>query len=326
MSWMPFVFKSSQAGFSVPVLIKRQVSKNKSAVLMDYLWDCKADLNAITETWLTEDDSAVRAELNLDRYNFLDHPWEGRCGGGTGLIFRDSLRVKKVEMGKKSSFEISEWTVTTVSNCIRLFIIYQPPYSDKRKVPTTVFFREFSDYLESVLLCKEQILFAGDFNIHIDNGRDSDAIKFADLLESFRLQQHMKGSTHKEGHTLDLIITRCSEIFLSAPPKVDWFIADHASVCCRLIPEKPLTVEKLVTYMYRKYRSIDMELFKNDLVTSSLCQPPLTTETPVYGVDKLAKDYNSTLQMLINCYAPLKSKTVKAHPSVPWYTTEIRGC
>ena len=70
-----------------------------------------------------EDDAAVRAELNLDRYNFLDHAWQGWCAGGTGLIFRDSLRVKKVETGEKSSFEISEWTVTTVSNCIRLFII-----------------------------------------------------------------------------------------------------------------------------------------------------------------------------------------------------------
>ena len=223
---------------------------------------------------MSYDDAAVRAESNLDRYNFLDHLREGRCGGGTGLLFHDSLCVKKVETGEKSSFEISEWTVTMVSNCICLFIIYRPPYSDKRIVPTTVFFREFSDYLESVLLSKRQILFTGDFNIHIDNPRDSDAIKFADLFKSFGVQQHVKGSTHKEGHTLDLIITRCSEIVLSAPPKVDRFIIDHASVCCRLIPEKPLTVEKLVTYMYRKYQSIDMESFKNDLVTSSLCQPP----------------------------------------------------
>ena len=217
-----------------------------------------------------EDDAAVRTELNLDRYNFLDHPWQGWCAGGTGLIFRDSLRVKKVETGEKSSFEISEWTVTTVSNCIRLFIIYRPPYSDKCKVPTTVFFGEFSDYLESVLLSKEHILFTGDLNIRINNLRDSDAIKFADLLESFGLQQHVKGSTHKEGHTLNLIITLCSEIVLVAPPKVDGFISDHALVCCRLIPEKPPAVEKLVTY--RKYLSIDMESFKNDLVTSSLCQ------------------------------------------------------
>ena len=163
---------------------------------MDYLCDCKADLYAVTETWLTGDDAAVRAELNLDGYNFLDHPREGQCGGRAGLIFRDSLRVNKVEAGEKSSFEFSEWTVTTVSNCIHFFMIYRPPYSDKRKVPTTVFFRDFSDYLESVLLSKEQILFAGDFNIHVDNPRDSDAIKFADLLKSFELQQHPQGGPH----------------------------------------------------------------------------------------------------------------------------------
>ena len=307
-------------------LLNARSVRNKSAVLMDYLCDCKGDLYAIMETCLTEDDAAVRAESNLDRYNFLDHPWEGRCGGGTGLIFHDSLCVKKVEMGEKSSFEISEWTVTMVSNCICLFIVYRQPYSDKRIVRTTVFLREFSDYLESFLLPKEQILFTGDLNIHIDNPRDSDAIKFSHLLESFGVQQHVKDSTHKEGHTLDLIITHCSDVVLAAPPKVDRFISDHVSVCCRLIPEKPPAVEKLVTY--RKYRSIDMELFKNDLVTItySLCQPPLPTETPVYGVDKLAKDYNSTLRMLIDCHAPLKSKTVKARPSVPWYTTEMRGC
>ena len=53
-------------------------------------------------------------------------------------------------------------------------------------------FRRFLFIILSVRLSKEQILFAGDLNIHVDNPRDSDAIKFADLLESFGLQQHVK--------------------------------------------------------------------------------------------------------------------------------------
>ena len=52
-------------------LLNARSVRNKSAVLMDYLCDCKADLYAKTETWLTEDDAAVRAELNLERVQFL---------------------------------------------------------------------------------------------------------------------------------------------------------------------------------------------------------------------------------------------------------------
>ena len=72
----------------------------------------------------------------------------------------------------------------------------------------TSFFTEFSDYLENVVLCKEQLVVVGDFNIHVDVPNDSDSSKFLDLLESFSLQQHVVGPTHIHGHTLDLVITR----------------------------------------------------------------------------------------------------------------------
>ena len=90
--------------------------KNKSAVILDYICDCKADLFAVTETWLSADDAAVRAELCPDGYRFIDQPHLGRRGGGTGLVYRDSLGVKKVDAGGKESFEFSEWTVTSLSS------------------------------------------------------------------------------------------------------------------------------------------------------------------------------------------------------------------
>jgi len=95
-----------------------------------------------------------------------------------------------------------------------------------------VYFTEFSEYLESAVLSKENLLISGDLNIHVDNIHNSDAKKFSDLLESFGLKQHVTGPTHKDGHTLDLIVTRCSDRILSAPPKVDCYLSDHASVCC----------------------------------------------------------------------------------------------
>ena len=98
-----------------------------------------------------------------------------------------------------------------------------------------------------ILLIKENLLISGDFNIHVDNIHDSDAIKFSDLLESFGLKQHVTGPTHKDGHTLDLIVTQCSDRILSAPPKVDCYVSDHASVCYKLVSQRPPLLDKVIT-------------------------------------------------------------------------------
>ena len=103
----------------------------------------------------------------------------GYRGGGTGLIFRDSLHVKMVDAGGKDSFEFSEWLVSCLGCSLRLLIVYRPPYSTEHKVTVSVFLREFSDYLESFVLSKEQILIAGDFNIHVDDTRDVDTVTFS---------------------------------------------------------------------------------------------------------------------------------------------------
>ena len=76
-------------------LIVRTV-KNRTCDLCDYTCDCKADLVAITETWLTTDDAAVRAEL----------------------CYCDSLSVR----------EYSEWTISSPSLNLRLVLLYCPPY------------------------------------------------------------------------------------------------------------------------------------------------------------------------------------------------------
>ena len=94
------------------------------------------------------------------------------------------------------------------------------------------FFDEFSAYLESLLLCKERLLICGDFNIHVDSVDDPDSVKFRDLLESVGLRQHVKKSTHTNGHILDLIITRFTDSTICKEAQVDRFISDHASVIC----------------------------------------------------------------------------------------------
>lgn len=62
------------------------------------------------------------------------------------------------------------------SHSFRIVNIYRPPYSEEHKVTTSVFFTEFANYVETFLLCKEQLLITGDFNIHMDAADQPDTI------------------------------------------------------------------------------------------------------------------------------------------------------
>lgn len=71
------------------------------------------------------------------------------------------------------------------------------------------FFNEFSAFMESIALIPDPLIIIGDFNIHVDHGTDCiTAARFLNILRSMGFTQHVTGPTHKNGHTLDLIITR----------------------------------------------------------------------------------------------------------------------
>jgi len=51
------------------------------------------------------------------------------------------------------------------------------------------------------------LVVVGDFNIHVDVPSDVSAVQLNDILNDHCLQQHVRESTHKCGHILDLEIT-----------------------------------------------------------------------------------------------------------------------
>ena len=115
---------------------------------------------------------------------------------------------------------------------MRHIIVYRPPYSSLRPVSASVFFDEFSQFLENVVMCPEVFVISGDFNLHLDDLRDNETKKFMDLLKTFSLSQHVSGPTHLSGPTLDLIITRLSDDAVPASPKATFPISDHFIIQC----------------------------------------------------------------------------------------------
>lgn len=69
---------------------------------------------------------------------------------------------------------------------LRIVIIYRPPYSSNHPVPMSIFFADFSSFLENIM-SSVPLLIAGDFNIHIDVPGNADSVCFNELLESMGL-------------------------------------------------------------------------------------------------------------------------------------------
>ena len=161
------------------------------------------------------------------------------------------------------------------------------------------------------------LLLIGDFNFHVDDLGNGYARRFADVLEAFDLQQHVRGVTHKDGHTLDLLITRTEDTLIKKHWIQDPAISDHRAIHFDLFLPKPKFAKKTVEY--RKLRDIDMTCFSDDILDSALFDEQLSSANLNTRVDH----YNCVLKSLLDKHAPLKRKTVTIRPSSPWYTLEV---
>lgn len=64
-----------------------------------------------------------------------------------------------------------------------------------------------SDFVGFMLRRYDKILMVRDFNLHVCCPLKPMAREFLDFIEAFNLTQHITGSTHVHGHTLDLVVS-----------------------------------------------------------------------------------------------------------------------
>ena len=101
--------------------------------------------------------------------------------------------------------------------------------------------KEFSRLLEQIVVEPSGcLLITGDFNFHMDDPDNANAKRFADLLESYDLKQHVNCGTHASGHTLDLVITRSDDSLIKDTKVKDPVISDHLAIHCVLSIQKPM--------------------------------------------------------------------------------------
>ena len=170
------------------------------------------------------------------------------------VLCKDQFNISVQPMFKAASFESMEVCLTAVSVFIRLIVVYRVPPNMKNGIQKGSFLSEFGDLLEKVSIEPGKLLIMGDFNIHMDLPKASESNQFHHLLKSYNLEQHVKEPTHKDGHILDLIISRPSDNLLSSC-NVDSLITDHHAIHTDLQcskphpPKRPLLAENQIALM-----------------------------------------------------------------------------
>jgi len=103
---------------------------------------------------------------------------------------------------------------------------------------TQPFFTDFCDLLERLAVYSSPLMIVGDFNIHVDDVTDANASKLSAALASHSLLQHVQSKTHRDGHTLDLFITRDDHPVTMLPIDPP-LLSDHAFVVAECVCPPP---------------------------------------------------------------------------------------
>ena len=232
-------------------------------------------------------------------------------GGGVGIVLKNNIKAKIQAHESYGSFEHLELELRATKYFVRLIVLYRPPSSD-----VSLFFDEFASYLAHIVTASGYLLIVGDFNFHVDSQNNAGR-RFTGLLHSFNLRQHVNDSTHKNGHTLDLVITREEQSFIQNLLVFDPALSDHFMIRCNLDFGKNVAQDQMLSF--RRLRAIDMYKFSSDLEESALIKSPLNDDLSL-----VIDQFNSTLQSMIDNHAPIIRRSVTLRPYASWFTDEIK--
>ena len=200
---------------------------NKTIEINDLIIEKNADLMFISESWINKRKDAVKIkEMVPAGYKIKLEPRSSRSGGGVAIIHRISLKITPAPVPSFSTFELLSLIVKTPNASIYCSCIYRPTPGKKNNSNFSQFLLDFNSFLET-LTTYDHIYIFGDFNIHFENQHNPSAQKFKKLLQEHSFNQLVKVPTHICGHTLDLIITRDSEVQLYNPSVLDLCLSDH---------------------------------------------------------------------------------------------------
>ena len=229
------------------------------------------------------------------------------------LLYDASLHARPLQLPFFSTFEVVAAYVYRAGFNAVVVVLYRPSSCSV----TNAFFDDFNDLLERLPTYSAPLMILGDFNIHIDDVVDLHAGKLLDILANQSLHQHVNSSTYRQGHILDLIITRENQhlqVLPIDPPMLSAHSPIVADCACQ-----PSSGGKPTFRQVRNWRNLDVNAFAADLENSDM------SLSPSDDINTAFSRYDSTLMGLLDKHVPLRLQRVNSRQSDRWYDSECRS-
>ncbi|XP_064190166.1 uncharacterized protein LOC135254124 isoform X3 [Anguilla rostrata] len=288
-----------------------QSASKKADFISAYASLLSLDFLALTETWITPENTATPAALS-SFFSFSHTPRPSGRGGGTGLLISPSWKYSALPLSDlpRFSFEYHSVSITCPTN-LYIVVIYRPPG------PLGNFIDELDILLSSFPEDGTPLILLGDFNLHLETSQSSAVLH---LLHSFDLSLQSSPPTHKAGNLLDLVFLRnspCTDITVTP-----LHTSDHhfVSFSLPLAPSHPPSPPTPSVSVRRNLCSLSTSSLASS-VTAAL--PPLESFTTL-PTDSASTSLLSSLTSALDSLCPTVSRPTRPSPPRPWMSNAIR--
>jgi exonuclease III len=105
----------------------------------------------------------VISELKPDGNSIHHVSQQSQRGGGVAIVFNSDLKIEQISNEIQfTHFEKLECMVSSENKKIRLCVIYRPSPSRTNNFRNSVFFDEWSDFLDQVAVTPDELIITGD--------------------------------------------------------------------------------------------------------------------------------------------------------------------
>ena len=313
------VSSSARNELSVGLFNAHSVSTTgRSTAIAQTISEQSVEVLALTETWHRASEDLPLKSCAPPGFVIVDAPRPTVThGGGVALLFSKRFAAKRFDFTvQPSTFEVLGGRLHSASVSAVYVVVYRPG----SQAVSELFFEALTSLLESVATYRCQIAVCGDFNIHVNDQRDRHAQRLTEILESFDLVQAVDGPTHRDGNTLDLIVTRRDCRPTSCDVQPAGMMSEHGLIIARF-PAAPFAVPR-PNRSIRSWKKLDKAKFAASLRSSVLCSD--VAELQMKSADELFDLYNNALRQIVDDHVPAYTAAVRERRLSPWFDDDCR--